>query len=257
MRKRKKQTNKTRQRKGRINKNKSKIIALILCMAMLLMVIGIIYNSAPRISNAFYNMTKDLGFVIKDISIDGRNHTDSKKIAKALKINKGMPILAVSLQDLKNRLEELEWIKNVTIERRLPDKIHISISESIPVALGQRDRKLYIIDDEGSVIHEKDLEPYLDLPIIIGDGAEIYANSLIKMLKKDAELFKLIHSIIRVSERRWNIRFNNGIEVKLPEENIEKAWQKVINLHKQKTLFLPDNAAVDLRVANKIFIEKK
>ena len=77
------------------------------------------------------------------------------------------------------------------------------------------------------------------------------------MLKVDEDLFKHITSIIRVSERRWNVRFDNDLEVKLPEEEIEVAWQKIVKMYKNKELFLPENASLDLRIANKIYVEKK
>ncbi|MEK6733525.1 MAG: cell division protein FtsQ/DivIB, partial [Pseudomonadota bacterium] len=111
--------------------------------------------------------------------------------------------------------------------------------------------------NEGVIIHEKDLKPYFNLPIFIGDGSEIYANSLITIFREEPELFKHIHAIIRVSERRWNIRLDNDLEIKMPEENFEEAWKKVIKLYKKKELLNPEISVIDLRVANKIFVEKR
>jgi cell division protein FtsQ len=246
--------------KKRTRKSKSlsiKDFLLFLALIITLLVFIAIYQAIPKVIQLCYEKTRDAGFTINQIIIDGNKHLEEKKILKSLSIEKSMPIFAVSLSDLKSKTEGLDWVKSVKISRILPDKLHISIVETKPIALGQKDRKIYIIDEEGSIINDKIMQDHLDLPIIVGDGVEIYAPSLIKMLKQDHILFKKIQSITRVSERRWNIRFDNGLEVKMPEENMENAWQKIIKMNQKDNLFLPDNAIIDLRIANKIFIEKK
>ncbi|MEK6734762.1 MAG: FtsQ-type POTRA domain-containing protein, partial [Pseudomonadota bacterium] len=88
------------------------------------------------------------------ISIEGQKHVSEERIVRAIKIKTGYPIFLVSLENLKSRLENIEWIKNVFVERKLPNNITIYIEERTPIALGQRDNKLYLIDNEGVIIHE-------------------------------------------------------------------------------------------------------
>ncbi len=245
------------QRKRRANAKRGKSIAKILALLTIIFFVYFIYMSSDKICKEFYQMTASLGFVVKDVTVEGQRHISDDQISKVLKIKTGAPIFSVSLADIKARLEGIEWVKYVIVERVLPDKIYVCVVERTPIALGQKDHKLYIIDDEGAIVNEKNIKEYIHLPIIIGDGAEIYASSLIKMLKIEPSLFKSIVSIIRVSERRWNIRFENGLEVKFPEEGLENAWNTVIKLYKKKELFEMDIKSLDLRVPNKIFVEKK
>ncbi len=230
----KKPINPAKQRKQRVHMKRGMFVAKLLIILSILAIFMLVYKNMANISKEFHKITASLGFVIKDITVEGQKHTSDEQITKVLKIKPGSPIFSISLQNLKARLEEIEWIKYVIVERDLPHNIHISVVERTPIALGQKDRKLYIIDDEGIIINDKNIKAHFDLPIIIGDGAEIYASSLIKMLKTEPDLFKHISSIIRVSERRWNIRFENGIEVKMPEENLDNAWATVIRLYKNK-----------------------
>ena len=249
--------NPTKQRKSRIHAQRSIIAIKILLVASILAFAFFLYTTIIGLGEELYKLTSDMGFSTKKITIEGQQHVKKSQIAQTLKLKPGAPIFTLSLTELKDKLEEIEWIKSATVERRLPDNIHISIVERTPIALGQKDYKLYIIDEEGVIISEENLAPYLSLPIITGDGAEIYAPSLIKTLKEDLSLFNRIYSIIRVGERRWNVRFDDDLEIKLPEERMKSAWKKVIKLYKRNELFLPDNACIDLRVENKIFIEKK
>ena len=229
----------------------------MLLAAIIFYIIAFLYINLDNIGNSWYQATAHLGFTLENITIEGQKYTNNQKIAQELKLKKGMPIFKISLESVKDRLEELQWIKYAVVERTLPNAIHIYIVERTPIALGQKDHTLHIIDDEGIIINEDDLSNHLSLPIIIGDGAEIYANSLITILQEDPALFKKITSIIRVSERRWNVRFDNELEVKLPEKNIETAWKKVIKLYRNKELFLPNISSIDLRITNKIYVEKK
>jgi len=222
---------------------------------LLLCFIG--YLNINKFFDQIYKYSADLGFTLENLTIEGQQFSDNSLISKELKLKKGMPIFAISLDSLKSRLEKIQWVKHAIVERDLPHTVHIYIVERTPIALGQKDKKLYIIDDEGIMINEANLDKHMHLPIIIGDGAEIYANSLINILKTNPELYKKIYSITHVSERRWNVRFDNELEVKLPEENIELAWKKVIKLYNNNELFLPDVAAIDLRITNKIYVEKK
>lgn len=233
--------------------NTLKIISFII----FLFVFWLIYVNFNKITNEIYNISGRLGFSLENITVHGQKYSNNEQIAAELKLKKGMPIFEVSLYSIKDRLEKIQWIKHAIVERELPDTIRIYILEREPIALGQKDRKLYLIDEEGFIIKEKNLSGFAHLPIIIGEGAEIYANSLLTILKKDPDLFKKISSVSYISERRWNVIFDNELEVKLPEDNVDKAWDKVIKLYKNNELFLPDIAVIDLRLSNKIYVEKK
>lgn len=250
-------TSRTKSRKSRSFAKKILLFAKISFILAIVSVFSLIYFNIDGIIKDWYQFTARLGFSLEHLSVDGQKYTSNDQIGKKLHLKKRVPIFSVSLEDLKNNLESLPWVKHAVVERELPNNIHIYIKERVPLALGQKNRKLYIIDEEGEIIDEKELASHLSLPIIIGDGAEIYASSLIKTLKKDERLFKRVNSVIRVSERRWNVRFDNKLEVKLPEENMTEAWDQVIKLHKNNELFLPDIKSLDLRIANKIYVEKK
>lgn len=233
------------------------LVTKLLLIATIFTIFISIYIYSDIIINKYYDFTNDIGFTVNKLTIEGRKHTNNKKISEALQIKYRDPIFSISLERAKTKLESIEWIKYAIVERNLPNNIHISIIEHTPIALGQKDHKLYIIDEEGNIIKENNLAEFSTLPIIIGEGAEIYANSLIKTLKENLSLYKRINSIIRISERRWNIRFDNDLEVKLPEDNYKLAWKKVIKMYNNKELFLPANSSIDLRVSNKIYVEKK
>jgi cell division protein FtsQ len=75
------------------------------------------------------------------------------------------------------------------------------------------------------------------------------------MISKNKELYKQVSSATRVGERRWNIKFSNGLEIMLPEERPEKSWDYVIKLYENKNLFAKGTSVVDLRIPDRLYIK--
>ena len=57
-----------------------------------------------------------------------------------------------------------------------------------------------------------------------------------------------------VAERRWNLKLKNGIDVRLPETNIEGALATLVRLDREKNLLSRDITAVDLRLADRLTV---
>ena len=59
---------------------------------------------------------------------------------------------------------------------------------------------------------------------------------------------------VRVSNRRWNLRLHNGIDVRLPEKNIATALDRLEEFQREHALFDRDVIAVDLRVPDRLIV---
>ena len=63
-----------------------------------------------------------------------------------------------------------------------------------------------------------------------------------------------------ISKRRWNITFDDltkGVTVKLPEENLEQALTKLINLDKTSLILKRKLTIIDLRLNNKTIVKMR
>ena len=211
-----------------------------------------------RTEDRLAELSVRMGLSLQSTFLEGKNYTKRDAIIKALGVSNGQPLLTIQLADIKKRLEKLDWVKSAIVERRLPNTLHILIVERNPIAMWQNAGQIYLVDDEGSLIIEENLDPFKkDLVIMIGSDAPLYANQLLSLLKQDMELYKHVDSATRRGERRWDLRFREGIEVKLPEEHPEKAWQALGNLFRGRKLFNKNIRAIDLRVAGKMFVSYK
>src|SRR5437899_2900195 len=69
------------------------------------------------------------------------------------------------------------------------------------------------------------LEPYVaprlvQLPLVVGSGAQARAKELLALLDHHPALRDFVHASVLVGERRWNLRLKNGIDVRLPETQV-------------------------------------
>jgi cell division protein FtsQ len=208
------------------------------------------------VDQQFANFSSKFGLTLENVYLEGQVFVSKDTIIRSIGVQVGDPILAIPLDKIKKKLEKNSWIKHAVIDRQLPNTIYIGIVERNPIAIGQYNGKLFLIDDEGKRIQTKITHKFTKFPVIIGDNVESEFLSLFPIINKKPALYKKITSIIWVGDRRWNIRLSNAIEIKLPENNIEKAWNKVIKLYKSGKVEQQKLKSIDLRVPGKIFFEK-
>lgn len=216
---------------------------------------GAAARTAQSVVDGAYGLTAKAGFSLQSLYLEGRNRTSMQAIEKALGVKKGDPILQHSLSELRHRLEAVESIKFAAVERALPGTLYIRIVEREPVAMWQNGGKLALVDDNGVVMTGIDIAPYHALPLIIGDNAPKHVAELLTMLTSQPELTKRFSAAIWVGDRRWNIRLNGDIEVKLPEDNAQNAWKHLAELQDEQRLLDRDVKEIDLRLEDKMFIK--
>jgi cell division protein FtsQ len=63
-----------------------------------------------------------------------------------------------------------------------------------------------------------------------------------------------VRASILVAERRWNLKLKNGIDVRLPEHDVDVALETLDRLDREKALLTRDITAVDLRLADRVTV---
>ncbi|MFO1059836.1 MAG: FtsQ-type POTRA domain-containing protein [Dongiaceae bacterium] len=198
--------------------------------------------------------TARAGLVLNDIEIAGRVETTQPAVMAALKLRRGMPLLAVAPDALRERLEALPWVRQATVERRLPDRLYVRIEEYRPLALWQHDRRFSLIGAGGEVIEDPDVGRFTHLLQVVGDDAPAHAAGLIAMLGRQPELQRRVTAAVLVSGRRWNLHLDNGIDVRLPEENSAAAWTRLAELDRKDRLLEKDLVSIDLRDPDRLVV---
>jgi cell division protein FtsQ len=211
---------------------------------------GIYFNQDKILKN------KSDVFCIKKIEFDGNERVSDILLLKTSGLRYRSNILAPSLETVKKRLENIAWIRSAVIQRRLPDKIYVMVSERIPIAILQLKHKLYLVDADGKILENDGIGSFNNLPIVIGEGAEKEAARFLDCLEKFPQLRKQLVFAIRVGKRRWNMKINKGITVKLPEKGVANAMRILEEISDSNGFFNEGISIIDLRMLDRVIITK-
>ena len=196
-------------------------------------------------------------FKIEKIEFDGQEHVSEVLLLKASGLRYKKNIFDVSIDDVKRKLEQIAWIKSASVQRKLPNKISVRVAERVPIAIYQFNYKLHLLDVDGKVLENDGIGNFDNLPIIVGEGAEKVARQFLYVLEKFPKIQNQLVFAVYVGKRRWNMKINKGIVVKLPEKHLGYAMQILDELADENGFFNDDIQEIDLRILDRVIVKKK
>jgi cell division protein FtsQ len=200
------------------------------------------------------DLTAAWGLAVEEITVEGRRHATAPSLLEATGLSRGAPILAVSVAEVRERLEAMPWVAEASVQRRLPQHIHITVTEREPFALWQRQGRFALIDRTGRVIVENDVAPFAGLPLVVGLGANTTAAPLLDEIARFPEVRLRVTAAVRVAERRWNLRLASGADVLLPEGAEAAAIERLAALHRDAGLLDRALVAIDMRLPDRLVL---
>jgi cell division protein FtsQ len=195
------------------------------------------------------------GFRITAVAINGRKQLSQDEVLAIGGVNGRSSLLFLDAAAVRDRLKANPWIADATVLKLYPGELQIDISERSAFALWQQDGRLSVIADDGAV-----LEPYLSrrfisLPLVVGKGAETRARDFLALLARYPLVRSVTKAAIFVGERRWNLRLKDGLDVRLPENDVGNALASLSKLDKEDKLFSRDIVAIDLRLPDRLTVQ--
>ena len=159
-----------------------------------------------------------MGFVVRNVEISGRTHVDRDQVYRIVMDARGQDMPLVDLSETRARLLQLGWVKDARVSRRLPDTLAVDIVERAPAAILQRHQQLALIDAEGHVLAGVDPHTMpVQLPLVIGPGVERQIGAFQALIATQPTLKAQIEGGTWIGDRRWDLRFQSGETLMLPE----------------------------------------
>jgi cell division protein FtsQ len=164
--------------------------------------------------------------------------------------------LLVNASAIRDRLLQHGWVEDARVSRRLPDTLVIDIVERVPAALWQDKDRLALIDAQGVVLDRVPITQMPDLPLLVGPGANRRTVALDRLMDAVPTLKPQLASATWVGGRRWDLLFQSGEVVALPEGDApaRTALTKFANLDKSAGLLGRGLVRVDLRLPGKMIV---
>ena len=196
-------------------------------------------------------------FRIEKIEFDGQEHVPEVLLLKASGLRYKKNIFNASVNDVKKKLEQISWIKSASVQRKLPNKISIRVAERVPIAIYQLNYKLHLLDIDGKILENDGIGNFDNLPIIVGEGAEKVARRFLYVLEKFPKIQNQLAFAVYVGKRRWNMKINKGITVKLPEKHLGYAMQILDEIADENGFFNDDIQEIDLRNLDRVIVKRR
>ena len=158
------------------------------------------------------------GLSVQHFELTGVSHADRAAVLRIVRVYEKQDMPLVDLGEIRRDLLGLAWVEDARVSRRLPDTLAVDILEKQPAGVWQHDYKLSLIDAAGRVIAPVDAASPLDkLPLVIGTDANLHAVELQKLIATQPSLKPLIEGATWIGGRRWDVRFQSGETLALPE----------------------------------------
>ena len=216
---------------------------------------GHVEQMSAALSDARNAVANYVGFRITTVAINGRKQLTQDEVLASGGINGRSSLLFLDAAVVRDKLKGNPWIADATVLKLYPGRLQIDIVERSPFALWQQDGRLSVIADDGAV-----LEPYLSrrfiaLPLVVGKGAETHARDFLALLGQYPQVRSTTKAAVFVGERRWNLRLKDGLDIRLPENDVAHALAALSKLDKEERLFSRDIVAIDMRLPDRLTVQ--
>lgn len=245
-------------RRKRIERRVSRMAAfalgafLLLIAAGTLVALGIPARAATETGEAVGR----LGFNVRSVEVSGIRRMNSAPVYAIALDQRSMAMPLVNVHDVRRRLLQFGWVKDARVSRRLPDTLVIDIVERTPAAIWQDRGRLSLIDAEGVVLDRVPITRMPDLPLVIGPGANRRSRELRRLMDAVPTLKPQLVSATWIGERRWDLAFQSGEIVALPEGEpaARDALTKFASLDRSSGLLGRGLVRIDLRLPGKMIV---
>jgi cell division protein FtsQ len=197
-------------------------------------------------------LARMLGLGVDHITISGIAELHEHEVLQAAGIDGRMSLAFFDAGAAREALEAQPLIREANVRKIYPGEISISITEREPYALWQKNGELFVISQDGTVIEQMRDARFVHLPLVVGDKANLKAREYVALLGEVGAMRNRIKGATLVSGRRWNVKFDNGVDVRLPENGAPEAMARLARLDKEQKILDRDVIAIDLRQEDRV-----
>ena len=195
----------------------------------------------------FYN--KELFSNNLIFEVNGLPYVDNQKLKKNLiNINEDN-IFKLDKNKLLNTINENNLVLNFLAKKNYPNKIDIEINKAKYFGKIYKNQQLYIIGSNGKLI-DYDVDSMKDLPYFYGNFKREEFLKFSNVLSNVGLKTKDISSFYFFPSGRWDIKFKDGLLLKLPNTDLINVLSKALLLKNYQNF--SNSKIIDLRIKNRI-----
>lgn len=199
-------------------------------------------------------MAVGMGLKLEKVFIEGESAEATAAIQRAVQLNADQAMTSIDLDAVRQRVEGVGWVKSARVVRLLPNTLIVHVVEHDRLAIWQAGGRNMVIDSHGQVIRGADAGRYPNLPLVVGKGAEQAAAEVLPLIAQRPRLMARLEALVRVDERRWDLRLKDGSLIQLPATDQDAALIQLDALDQRERLLELGFARIDLRTPSEVAV---
>ncbi|MBB4953216.1 cell division protein FtsQ [Agrobacterium vitis] len=200
-------------------------------------------------------MTSTAGFAVDNVKLSGNVHISEIDVLQSLGLDGTTSLVSLDVDDARRRVAELPWVAAVEIRKVYPKTVLLNIKERVPFGIWQHGTDLSLIEEDGNIIAPLRDNKFASLPLFVGRDAETDAKDVMAEFAAYPQLTSRVKAYVRIASRRWDLYLDNGVVVKLPEDDVGEALKRLARMETEQQLLERDIAAVDLRLVDRMTVQ--
>jgi cell division septal protein FtsQ len=216
----------------------------------------------------FIVVPPDYGLESPSIKVDGLRYASRAQILNVFKPDFGRSLYQVPLAERRERIRQLDWVKDASVARIWPDRLAVRIAERDPVAFIEIPyanglSKLGLIDAEG-IILQLPKQAAFKLPVALGvgprDSIEERRERIHRMQRVIADLGQNAERVSEIDVADANnlkvtVRAENrAIALLLGDQDFGRRVQNFIDNYPRIQARVPNASTLDMRLDGRITV---
>lgn len=128
------------------------------------------------------------------IEVTGNHVVSREAVLQQFVQDRNHSVLRISLDVRRNQLEQLPWVESARVQRVLPNRIHVELTERTPIAFARLGSELALIDGHGVVL-DRPRDEDLHFPIVTGVSEDLPREQREKRMQIYQEFMKDIELV--------------------------------------------------------------
>lgn len=211
------------------------------------------YDSFRRTHGDLHDVAaRVVGLGVNRITISGLVELHPTEVLELAGIDPKTSTVFFDAAEARERLASQPLIEQASIRKLFPGEISITLKEREAFALWQVDGEISIISSDGTVIDRMRDGRFAHLPLVVGPDANTKAREYVALLNEAGAVRTQIRGATLVSGRRWTLKLQNGLDVRLPEQGADEAMRRLDRLAREHRLLEKDIISIDLRQPDRV-----
>lgn len=233
------------------------VMTVILAVAVALVWTVAVMAGIPALaSEQAALIASDAGFKVSHLEVRGVNRMNEQRIYERVLGQNDRAMTTLDLAALRDELNQLPWVKDARVSRKLPDTLVIDIVERSPHAVLRKPDRMVLIDNTGTELETVKPDRAKGMLVLSGLGVGQRVEDLTRLLDAAPALKPQVSEAEWVGNRRWNLTFKTGQVLALPEGD-EKSAGALLSFARMdgvNRLLGGKVAAFDMRAPDRIYM---